>query len=113
MPGGQYAVTPVPQPRVSPRDAAAISDEEDEGDSMEAGSAASTVETPSNSNQTVKRVIMPVGKRGNGLKVPPVSTPVLQESTPDDIRIIDEAGTAGSEKADSSTEQRPRRVTKP
>jgi Penicillin binding protein transpeptidase domain len=113
VPGGQYAVSPVPQPRVSPKDAAAISDEEDEGDSMEDASNVRSGEAPSTSNQNVKRVIMPVGKRGNGTKVSPVSTPALQESTPDDIRIIDEANPAGSEKTDVPAEQRPRRVTKP
>jgi hypothetical protein len=57
---------------------------------------------------------MPIGKPA--VKAPAVNkTPVLQESTPDDIKIINEAdGTSASgnkaQETQQSTDQRPRRA---
>jgi membrane peptidoglycan carboxypeptidase len=114
---------PKPNPRVMGE-----SDEDEEGDSMgadtaqtNAGSATTTpattkgIITTVTKPDTVKRVLMPIGKPA--VKAPAVNkTPVLQESTPDDIKIINEAdGTSTNgnkaQETQQSTDQRPRRAS--
>jgi hypothetical protein len=114
-------------PKTNPR-VMGESDEDEEGDSMgvdtaqtNAGSATTTpattkgIITTVTKPDTVKRVLMPIGKPA--VKAPAVNkTPVLQESTPDDIKIINEAdGTSASgnkaQETQQSTDQRPRRAS--
>jgi hypothetical protein len=119
----QLANTPQ-MPKANPR-AAGDSDEDEEGDSMDADagqtSARSVTAAPTTTSSTtatkpdtVKRVLMPITKPV--VKAPSVTkTPVLQESTPDDIKIINEADGNSStgnkaQEPQQSTEQRPRRA---
>lgn len=103
----QLATTP-PQPKLDARAAAALSDEEDEGDAMEADQSASSG-TLKNSSM-VKQVIMPVGpSKLNTNRLPASKSPVLKESSPDDIRIIDENKNVPA--TEPQSDNRPRRVT--
>jgi penicillin-binding protein 2 len=105
----QLANTP---PKIDAKAAAAMSDEED-GDSDEADGSVNTT-TPNTTGpqkSKVKSVIMPVGPKAGSKPAPaPTRAPVLKESAPDDIRIINEQTGNQPAAADDSTDQRPRKV---
>jgi hypothetical protein len=92
----------VPEPKANLK--AGDSDEDEEGDSQ----AADVAGDSSKRNGTVKTVIMPVGPKAlKTSKIPVSNTPVLRESAPDDIRIINETNGNAPEQP---VAQRPRTV---
>jgi len=114
----RYGRTLTPQqiantPKVPAADSQAVNGEdEEEGDSMDGNAATAAPKTVNSvvKTDTVKRVIMTIPSR------PLVNrTPVLKESAPDDIRIIDESKPQGTTAAPapSQADQRPRRSTNP
>jgi membrane peptidoglycan carboxypeptidase len=102
---------PPPQPRANSR--IADTSDEEEGDAMDADTAATQASGSSTTGtDRVKRVLMPVQSKPAGVKTLMSKTPVLQESTPDDIKIIDEAD-GGATSTEQPATQRPRRVVSP
>ena len=95
----------VPDPKADLK--AVGSDEDEEGDSQGTDVAGDG----SRRNGTVKTVIMPVSPKGpKASKIPVSKTPVLKESAPDDIRIINETNGNPPVQNEQPIIQRPRTV---
>jgi hypothetical protein len=83
------------------------SDEDEEVDSLGTDVAGDG----SKRNGTVKSVIMPISPKGSkASKIPVSKSPVLKESAPDDIRIINETNGNPPVQNEQPIDQRPRTV---
>lgn len=93
-----------PEPKA---DSKAVDSDEDE----EVDSTRSDVARDGSKTGTVKTVIMPVvPKTQRGARVPQTRTPILKESAPDDIRIINENNGNPAPANEPTGDQRPRTV---